>query len=320
MKDFTRDPVALQALEADPLTKDETQPAATVAALVRADERLHELVRADHAAGLDPARHRGSGDGVQGQRVLLRARRIRRQDAEALRGPLPRPAERHRQGGGDKGHHRLDRGTAAAPSRRSGGAARRRRRRAVLSGRCRPSSVIEGEGRRTSGSGRCTISVSAADRGNRDDDDGSDCVEGRELRRARAGSGSSTGRGGPPARRGRWSRSATALNAHSGQYLWAAEQLAAAASPSMRSTCAAAASPTASAISSSGVEYCTADLGGLIRIAKQRAARPAALPARPQRRRRVSCIYTLDHQAELDGLICEDFAFRVSAPASRWRR
>jgi acylglycerol lipase len=42
MKDFTRDPAALKALEDDPLTKGETQPAATVAALVRADERLHE--------------------------------------------------------------------------------------------------------------------------------------------------------------------------------------------------------------------------------------------------------------------------------------
>jgi len=40
MRDFTRDPAALSALEADPLTKNETQPAATVAALVRADERL----------------------------------------------------------------------------------------------------------------------------------------------------------------------------------------------------------------------------------------------------------------------------------------
>ena len=41
MKDFTRDPEVLAALEADPLTRHETQPAATVAALVRADERLH---------------------------------------------------------------------------------------------------------------------------------------------------------------------------------------------------------------------------------------------------------------------------------------
>jgi acylglycerol lipase len=42
MRDFTRDPVALAELEADPLTKGETQPAMTVAALARADERLHD--------------------------------------------------------------------------------------------------------------------------------------------------------------------------------------------------------------------------------------------------------------------------------------
>ncbi|MBF9036282.1 alpha/beta fold hydrolase [Rhodobacterales bacterium HKCCE2091] len=42
MKDFSRDPAAVAALEADQLTKGETQPAATVAALVRADDRLHD--------------------------------------------------------------------------------------------------------------------------------------------------------------------------------------------------------------------------------------------------------------------------------------
>jgi len=42
MEDFTRDPQALAALNADPLTAHEAQPAATVAALVRADERLRE--------------------------------------------------------------------------------------------------------------------------------------------------------------------------------------------------------------------------------------------------------------------------------------
>lgn len=40
--DFTRDPAALAALEADPLIAGESQPAATVAALVRADERLRD--------------------------------------------------------------------------------------------------------------------------------------------------------------------------------------------------------------------------------------------------------------------------------------
>ncbi|MDV3456931.1 lysophospholipase [Sphingomonas sp. HF-S4] len=39
-EDFSRDPAAVAALNADPYIKDETQPAATVAALVRADERL----------------------------------------------------------------------------------------------------------------------------------------------------------------------------------------------------------------------------------------------------------------------------------------
>lgn len=39
-RDFTRDPVALRALETDPLIAGEVQPAATVAALVRADDRL----------------------------------------------------------------------------------------------------------------------------------------------------------------------------------------------------------------------------------------------------------------------------------------
>jgi alpha-beta hydrolase superfamily lysophospholipase len=39
-EDFSRDPDAVTALNADPLIKDEVQPAATVAALVRADERM----------------------------------------------------------------------------------------------------------------------------------------------------------------------------------------------------------------------------------------------------------------------------------------
>lgn len=41
-EDFSRDPEAVDALNADPLTANEVQPAITVAALVRADERLRE--------------------------------------------------------------------------------------------------------------------------------------------------------------------------------------------------------------------------------------------------------------------------------------
>ncbi len=42
MKNFTRDPAALQLLLDDPLTKNESQPAVTVAALVRGTERLRK--------------------------------------------------------------------------------------------------------------------------------------------------------------------------------------------------------------------------------------------------------------------------------------
>ncbi len=41
-EDFSRDPKAVEALNNDPLTAREVQPALTVAALVRADERLHD--------------------------------------------------------------------------------------------------------------------------------------------------------------------------------------------------------------------------------------------------------------------------------------
>lgn len=40
MKDFTRDPAALERLQADPLCKGEIQPARTVAALLKAGERM----------------------------------------------------------------------------------------------------------------------------------------------------------------------------------------------------------------------------------------------------------------------------------------
>jgi acylglycerol lipase len=41
-EDFSRDPKVVEALNHDPLTANEVQPAITVAALVRADERLHD--------------------------------------------------------------------------------------------------------------------------------------------------------------------------------------------------------------------------------------------------------------------------------------
>ena len=45
-EDFSRDPIAVRILNSDPLTPNEVQPAKTVAALVRANERLAESSRA----------------------------------------------------------------------------------------------------------------------------------------------------------------------------------------------------------------------------------------------------------------------------------
>jgi acylglycerol lipase len=42
IKEFSRDPKVTEAMLADPMVKDEVQPTSTVAALVRADERLKE--------------------------------------------------------------------------------------------------------------------------------------------------------------------------------------------------------------------------------------------------------------------------------------
>ncbi len=42
MEDFSRDPATVAALNADPLVAGESQPAMTIAALARADERLHD--------------------------------------------------------------------------------------------------------------------------------------------------------------------------------------------------------------------------------------------------------------------------------------
>ena len=44
-EDFTRDPIAVRILNGDPLTANEVQPAKTVAALVRANERLRREFR-----------------------------------------------------------------------------------------------------------------------------------------------------------------------------------------------------------------------------------------------------------------------------------
>ena len=60
-------------------------------------------------------------------------------------------------------------------------------------------------------------------------------------------------------------------------------------------------------------EY-VADVGGVIAIAKERHPGLPVYLLGHSAGGVTSCIYTLDHQDEIDGLICESFAFQVPAP------
>ena len=74
-------------------------------------------VPAHHAAGADPARHRGQGHATGRQPVLLRDGGLERQDAEAVRRPRPRPAQRPRPGR-RHGRHRRAGSRRACPRRK----------------------------------------------------------------------------------------------------------------------------------------------------------------------------------------------------------
>ena len=87
-----------------------------------------------------------------------------------------------------------------------------------------------------------------------------------------------------------------------------------AASPSTRLTCAAAASRTASASTSRQFADYVSDVAGLVALAKSREPGLPVFLLGHSAGGVVACLYALEHQAELAGLICESFAFQVPAP------
>ena len=104
------------------------------------------------------------------------------------------------------------------------------------------------------------------------------------------------------------------LNAHSGLYAWAAAQFVGAGfavyAPDLRGR----GRSEGERFYVEDIADYASDLGGAIAIAK---ARHPGLPVYLLGHSAggvTACIYTLDNQAELAGLICEDFAFQVPAP------
>ena len=104
------------------------------------------------------------------------------------------------------------------------------------------------------------------------------------------------------------------FNAHSGQYSWAAEQFVA-------DGLAVYALDLRGRGKSDGERYYVAnfdeyesDVSQLVQLAKSREPNLPVYLLGHSAGGVVSCIYTLDHQSELSGLICESFAHQVPAP------
>jgi alpha-beta hydrolase superfamily lysophospholipase len=104
------------------------------------------------------------------------------------------------------------------------------------------------------------------------------------------------------------------VNSHSGQYVWAAEQFA-------NSGFAVYALDLRGRGKSDGerfyvdtIDDYVSDLAQTVELAKAREAGLPLFLLGHSAGGVVSCTYTLDNQGQLDGLICESFAFQVYAP------
>jgi alpha-beta hydrolase superfamily lysophospholipase len=104
------------------------------------------------------------------------------------------------------------------------------------------------------------------------------------------------------------------FNAHSGQYGWVAEQFTS-------TGLAVYALDLRGRGRSEGERYYVdsfdeyvADVVTLVQLAKSREQRVPVFMLGHSAGGVVSCLYTLEHQEELAGLICESFAFQVPAP------
>lgn len=104
------------------------------------------------------------------------------------------------------------------------------------------------------------------------------------------------------------------FNSHSGYYLWAAQQLTACGYAVFAIDHRGRGRSEGERYYVEKASHYVDDVGTLVELAKQR------IPGRPvfmlghSAGGVIACTYALDHQAELAGLICESFAFRVYAP------
>ena len=104
------------------------------------------------------------------------------------------------------------------------------------------------------------------------------------------------------------------FNSHSGHYLWAAEQLRVAGLAVYALDLRGRGKSDGERYYVQNLEDYDSDLAKLVALAKSREPGLPVFLLGHSAGGVISCIYTLFHQSELAGLICESFAFRVPAP------
>lgn len=104
------------------------------------------------------------------------------------------------------------------------------------------------------------------------------------------------------------------VKSHSGYYPWAAEQLTQAGYAVYALDLRGRGRSDGPRLYVDDIAEYTADVDALLRHARSREPGLPVFLLGHSAGGVVSCTYTLDHQAELAGLICESFAFRVYAP------
>jgi acylglycerol lipase len=104
------------------------------------------------------------------------------------------------------------------------------------------------------------------------------------------------------------------FNSHSGQYVWVGEQFAAEGLAAYAIDLRGRGRSEGERFYVEKIEDYTDDVATLVRTAKSENPGLPVFVLGHSAGGVVSCIYALDHQPEIDGLICESFAYDLPAP------
>lgn len=104
------------------------------------------------------------------------------------------------------------------------------------------------------------------------------------------------------------------FNSHSGQYLWVGQELAADGLAVYALDLRGRGRSDGERFYVQKIEDYTDDVATLVRTAKSENPGVPVFVLGHSAGGVVSCVYTLDHQDEIDGLICEDFAYELPVP------